>query len=263
MRIGLIYKVLIGVSLLTLMSFKSVDLVEVGYIQFREGSISLIRENKKLNQLSSKQKLYVNDLIESKSESRCEIKLNDGSLLKVSENTLFKVKKSMVKDNDQRSSFSLLLGSLWLKVKKVLSPTEEFSVSTPAAVCAVRGTEFFIEVKADSSVKVVVDEGVVDAGENEMLTNFDNFADWLKADRIMFERWKNKNSGEEFFNNHIKEFNDFKQNEVDAFEAFKRGETIKKKETGWFKSIKAGEVLIVNGNQRVIREKTTDDQFKQ
>ncbi|MCB0280307.1 MAG: hypothetical protein KDD94_12435, partial [Calditrichaeota bacterium] len=97
---------------------------------------------------------------------------------------------------------------------------------------------------------------------NEMLRNFDSFADWLKADREMFERWKKKNSGEEFFNNHIKEFNDFKQNEEDAFEAFKRGETLKKKDNGWLKSIKAGEVLIIDGNQRTIRAKTDSDNFE-
>lgn len=79
----------------------------------------------------------------------------EGHKLMLSEGALF-----TVRDLTGKMKFKLWHGSLKAKVKK-LSETQSFEVLSPAAVCAVRGTEFDMKVSGDSTTKVATHSGEV------------------------------------------------------------------------------------------------------
>lgn len=87
--------------------------------------------------------------------STATMKLDDGSSVQLGPSALFTVEAA------QKTGVQLLLdlGALHLWVKKGLS--RRFAVRTPTAVCAVRGTEFQVDVAASHAVSVDVIEGVV------------------------------------------------------------------------------------------------------
>ena len=230
-----------------LFSFSNKEEQVVGSLVFRIGNVAVLDKDKtKQRTIGVNDPIYMNDFIETKSESRCEIKLKDGSVLNVNENTLLQIDKQFNKRKEKRTSLQLFLGSIWLKVKKLVSPTDEFSVRTPVGVAAVRGTDFKMEMTADSTLKVMVDEGTVDCGEAPMLRDFDTFADWLKANEEAFQAWANKNSGEEFYNKELKEFEEFMKNEEDEFQNFINGvEEDEKESDEWVKTIIAGEKIVI------------------
>jgi hypothetical protein len=233
----------------------------VASVRFKAGSVSLIRSEKQVKDFKIGSKLYVNDLIETKNNSRVEIELENGSIIKVTENSLFRIDKSKLVDKDKRNSFSLLFGKIFLKVKKLLSSTDEFSIKTPTAVAAIRGTEFSVHVSKENIVRIKVKEGSVDVGETSVLRNFDDFAEWLKGQEELFELWKNKENGKDFFEEHIKLFEEYKNSQEDAFERFKRGEDIRIDENkSWLETVSFGEEILIDRDKRI---KVKTDDFKE
>jgi hypothetical protein len=258
-KIGLVFLTIITVSFFAFSPKSS----EAGKIKFKLGSVGIIRSNTKLTTVKINDPLFLGDIIETKTESRAELILNDGTVIKVNENTIFKIEKLTDPNNkESRRSFALTAGSVWLKVKKLFGTTDEFSIKTPTAVAAVRGTEFQMSLESNNDMKVVVKEGVVDCGESDILRDFDSFADWLKENEAAYESWKNKNSGEEFFEQEYKAYKEFKNMQNDDFEAFKRGETPVAKKSEWVKSVGAGEMIIITGDKRVLRKFNDDDLIK-
>jgi hypothetical protein len=220
-----------------------------GEITFSIGDVKITRAASGLIEPYSKtnSKIFVDDLITTGSESRCEIYFQASEAkVKLSENSILKTNKQEKSEKDTRSSFSLFFGRMILNVKKLINPTDEFSVRMPTAVAAVRGTEFSLEVDSNQA-KVVVNEGSVDCGTVEMLTNFDSFIDFVEKDKELFEKWKQKNSGAAFYENDYKAFKEYQNAELDAYNAYING-TVIKKDTTWVKSIVAGKTLIIKGN---------------
>ncbi len=85
-----------------------------------------------------------------------EVSLDGGNLITVRGKSDFKIEKTDKND----SSFFLKVGSLLAKIQK-LGP-RRLRVRTPAAVAAVRGTEFGVEVEGENSHIGVFDEGKVE-----------------------------------------------------------------------------------------------------
>lgn len=256
---------LVGIFILSisLVSFSKKDEQVVGKLIFRIGKVSLLNNQSESKYISLNDDIYLNNKIETKSEARCEIKLNDGSILKVNENTLLKIDKSFTKFKEKRTSLQLFFGSIWLKVKKLVTPTDEFSIRTTVGVAAVRGTDFKMSMTKDSTLTILVDEGVVDAGEALMLRDFDTFADFLKGNEAAFEAWKNKNNGEEFYKNELKEFQAFQKKEDEDFQNFVNGTTpIKKAKKEWVKSILAGEKIVISTSGYQKSKMTETDSIK-
>lgn len=245
-------------SFLFFQSFKSSPDV-AGKLKFKIGKVSIIRQNERIENIKINDEIYLGDKVETKNQSRAELELINGSIVKVNQNTLFTVDKLKKDGKDQRNSFSLSTGSIWLKVKKLFSSTDEFSVKTPTAVCAVRGTEFQMNYSGKDSLQVLVKEGTVDVGEADLLRNFDSFVDWLKENDEAFKKWKEKNNGEEFFEKDYKEFMEFKDQEEDEFQAFLRGEKLQRKPKEWIKSINQGDIIIIRGDRRIIRKYNEND----
>ena len=107
--------------------------------------------------------LTVGDTVETKADSRVEIALPSGSLLRVGESSQVTLSEMSA---GKHFSARLLLGNLWAKVHKLLAG-ETFAVETENGVAGVRGTEFRIEVARDHPDLVRVYEGVVQVDARE------------------------------------------------------------------------------------------------
>lgn len=95
----------------------------------------------------------IGDQLRTREGASMSIRLNDDSVLTLSEKTVMAIDDRTLKPSGQNVSlFSLLLG----KVRAVVSdrykePGSRFEVRTPTAVAGVRGTEFVAETTADNS----------------------------------------------------------------------------------------------------------------
>jgi len=109
------------------------------------------------------QKIFSGDRISTKLNSRIEIGMPDGSVIKINENTTFDVKeiKTAEEDKDDSMSFTVWAGSIWAKFKKVVSSRQKRVIESPSAVVAVRGTTLDINVDQGQATKVRVYEGRV------------------------------------------------------------------------------------------------------
>jgi len=102
------------------------------------------------------------DTVYTFSNSTVEIKFDSGKI-KVKENTTLSISQNLIDKAKDRSisRFTLWLGGVIAKVEKVLKAEDKFEIHTPVVVCAVRGTEFSVEVDKDKATKVKVISGKV------------------------------------------------------------------------------------------------------
>jgi hypothetical protein len=105
--------------------------------------------------------IWTEDQLQTKTESRCEVKLGDGSIVRIGENSSFEFSGNQ---NSANSWFRSVLnwGKVWVQIGRTLQPSEQFEIKAPSAVCAVRGTIYAIE--ADSTTRISVIQGAVDVG---------------------------------------------------------------------------------------------------
>lgn len=97
------------------------------------------------------------DKIRTGGGSSASLQTPDGSKVLLASSSEFSVEASGAKGAD--AAFKLDIGSLKAWVTKSLS--RRFRVRTPTAVCAVRGTQFLVDVAASRATLIEVSEGVV------------------------------------------------------------------------------------------------------
>jgi len=102
------------------------------------------------------------DIIRTEKESRCEIKLNDGSIIRIGEATTFDFTDAKITSSERKVSTKLIQGQIWVNLKKFFSKKDGFRILAPTAVCAVRGTIY--RVDADTTTHIAVYDGEVDVG---------------------------------------------------------------------------------------------------
>ncbi len=107
------------------------------------------------------------DRVQTQAESRCEIKLLDGSVVRIGEKTLFDFSQSKASSSGKSVSASVAQGKVWANVTKLKGSKDKFEVKTPTAVCAIRGT--VVRMEADSTTRVAVYQGNVDVGPTDSL----------------------------------------------------------------------------------------------
>jgi len=103
------------------------------------------------------QPLFAGDSVRTGKDSRAEISFGDGTSVRISDNS-----RLLVQQADTVRSLKLLWGKLWAKVAKLSSAQARFQVETPTAVAGVRGTVFRVEIDADTTTRVAVEEGEVE-----------------------------------------------------------------------------------------------------
>lgn len=97
---------------------------------------------------------FPNSVVEIKFESG-RVKIKENTTLTISQSLIDKTKEAYI------LRFALWLGGIVAKVEKSLGAEGKFEVHTPVVVCAVRGTEFSVDVDKDKVTKVKVISGKV------------------------------------------------------------------------------------------------------
>jgi hypothetical protein len=97
------------------------------------------------------------DTVSTEADSRVEISLPEGSLLRLGENTRTTL---TAHSRGKKFSATLLIGNLWAKVAKLVGG-QTFEIETENAVSGVRGTEFRVESAKGQDDLVRVYDGAV------------------------------------------------------------------------------------------------------
>lgn len=133
------------------------------YVSYLEGSAFKSKNGKDWKPLSKGDSLSVGDSVKTGTKSRLELTLPDGSKVRFSENTNFKVEASLFKDEARSFGVKMFLGKVWAKASKAKKDSR-FEVKTANAVAGVKGTTYRIDVQEDTSSLVRVYDGEVVVG---------------------------------------------------------------------------------------------------
>jgi hypothetical protein len=107
-------------------------------------------------------KLSEGDAVRTAPGAKAELKLPDGSRLRLAPDSTLTLNSSKIgKGGDRQVSISLWVGKLWAKVAKKVGGDSSFEVETHNAVAGVRGTSFAVMAGADLSSVVKVYTGNV------------------------------------------------------------------------------------------------------
>jgi hypothetical protein len=104
--------------------------------------------------------LYPGDKIRTKLASDAELKFEDGSVLKIKENTIVDIRKILFDHLKETTKSSI---KLWIgKIKAILEslrPDSTFHIHTPSAIIGVRGTILLVKVERDGSTWLGIEKG--------------------------------------------------------------------------------------------------------
>jgi len=114
-----------------------------------------------------KMRLGSGDRVSCQDSSEVEIKLDDGSFLKLRDRSLVEIERmeKQKKPFTAVTSIKAFSGKLLGCIRKLASKESKFSISTPTAVAGVRGTVFAVFVDGDSTELDVLNGQVSVAGE--------------------------------------------------------------------------------------------------
>lgn len=102
------------------------------------------------------------DAIRTRIESRCEITLLDGTIIRIGEKSTFEFIDVNLKSSVRKMKAELPQGDAWINASTAKSGKKEFQLKAPTAVCAIRGTIYRVE--ADSATTCKVYDGKVSVG---------------------------------------------------------------------------------------------------
>lgn len=133
-------------------------------VKFLIGKVEIMANGKTdWKRARMRQEVNSGDRIRTSLNSRIEIKMPDGSVIKINENTTFDVKEIKVasRDKEDSMSFTLWAGNIWAKFRKVVSNRQKRTIESPSAVVAIRGTTLDMNVDMSQNTLVRVFEGRV------------------------------------------------------------------------------------------------------
>ena len=135
---------------------------DVGKVTFPLGNVLILSKGERqFRKVSFNMPILNGDKIETKKQSRCEITYNDGSVVRIDEQSIYTVDKVDLDKEKKDVESELSIGKLWANIKKVVSGRDTWKLKSPAAVVAVRGTIYRMNAGADSSSQVLVYDGNV------------------------------------------------------------------------------------------------------
>ncbi len=100
-----------------------------------------------------KMSLYTGDKVKCEELAETEIIMNDGSIIKLKDNSLMEIElmERDKKEKTTRTALKVYQGKVLGSIKKLSSKSSKFTVTTPTAVAGIRGTVFGVFVEGDST----------------------------------------------------------------------------------------------------------------
>jgi hypothetical protein len=110
------------------------------------------------------------DRIKTSLNSRVEVSMPDGTVLKINENTIFDVNEIKIPqiDNEDKMKFTVWAGNIWARFTKIFSSRQEREIESPSAVVSIRGTTIEMNVDQNQNTLVRVEEGLVSVRSKEV-----------------------------------------------------------------------------------------------
>jgi hypothetical protein len=159
--------ILFTLAVIITVSFTPKEADVVGKVSFPLGNVLIMSKGEQqMRQVSFNMPVTNGDKIETKKQSRCEVTFNDGSVVRIDEQSIYTIEKAVFSKKEKNVESDLAIGKLWAKVKKVVNNKDTWKLKSPAAVVAVRGTIYRMNAGADSSTQVLVYEGNVAVSPN-------------------------------------------------------------------------------------------------
>ena len=123
---------------------KTVKIVtkSIGEVDFRLGELTVKHKDSKENEdIDEEDKIFELDTLITGEESKCEIILNDGSTIRISEKSKYVFESYTDKPNIAFVG-NLIHGETWTNVNRSDKNSRDFKVKSPIAVAAVVGTSY-------------------------------------------------------------------------------------------------------------------------
>lgn len=136
-------------------------------ISFLKGSAKVTTVSKEIKKASLSMVIYEGDIIDTSDNTKVEIKLDDGSIVRISSNTSM-VLSNFREDESKRETFiRVILGRIWLNVIKIFGKESKFKIETPVVIAAVKGTVYRADIEKDGKTNINVYDGVVSVRKTE------------------------------------------------------------------------------------------------
>lgn len=100
--------------------------------------------------------LYIGDMARTGARSKASLLFNDGSQVRLNENTMILITPPAPVGKGKRSLFRAILGETWASLRP------DQAAQTTSAIAGVRGTEFDLKVEEDGTTTITVLVGEVD-----------------------------------------------------------------------------------------------------
>ena len=159
-----LYRILYILLTLLFIGFKPQEIHKEAVVKFVIGQVEAqSRQQTNWRELRINNTIAEGDRIKTALNSRVELSMPDGTILKINENTIFDVDEIKVPEVDQedKMSFTVWAGNIWAKFKKIVSTRQERRIESPGAVVAIRGTTIEMDVDMNQNTTVRVEEGSV------------------------------------------------------------------------------------------------------
>ncbi len=124
------------------------------------GDVSVVKGKAPAKKLAVSSVVAVGDIVKTGSGAKAQLKLADGSVVTIGENTELKITRFQVQGDERKGLLDLARGVARAVVTK-MAPSSTFEIRTPTAVAAVRSTVWMLEYNAKGETEVFVGEGVV------------------------------------------------------------------------------------------------------
>ncbi|GAB4187079.1 MAG: hypothetical protein Kow00108_24080 [Calditrichia bacterium] len=208
----------------------------VAKINFLIGKTQIIQKDAhQILEASFNSELYPGDRVETKKESRCEILYHNGNVVRLDENSIYRITR--VEEEKKETESELSFGKLWANIVKIFSGPQSFDVKTPTAVAAVRGTVYQIKIDSVASdfkvfngsigVKPVGKDSasedstfVINEGEQMLLVS--NFKEYMKQQDEAFKNFmkEQEEAFEKFMEEDQAAFEEFQKRDEEDFKKF-------------------------------------------
>jgi len=151
---------LICLCLALFLSFAYAERQVAGTVTFIVGDVFVSHDKTTWVNTDFDMQIYQGDQIKTGVESLCEITLEDGSIVRMDENSLQELEKCPAGKTSKDISLFLSAGKIWLNARTIIAKSDTFKVRTNKAVCAIRGTKFRVDTD-DKQTRISVHKGIV------------------------------------------------------------------------------------------------------